>query len=206
MRTALTCFVVFFLLLASHTYTPAQEGQPVNQSFGPPPAAYQSIYYYSGTNLTFVCTAPSRVAETTITVSGASNANPVSFTATAHGFEYQSAAYALPAIKITGGTGNWTVINGVWVATPTSANAFTIPVNSTSLGALTGTLVVTTLAPRINQPVWSLRRALSDGSNNFVFSGWGTKVGGAGATNLVAGSPAMNKRCDERTASDTAYQ
>ncbi len=132
---------------------------PVSISQAPASLGYQVISVYSGTNLTYKCIARSnQIRSRTITVSAASNANPVSFTATGHGLDYQSGATTTPVVKITGGTGNWTVINGVWVATPTSANAFTIAVDSTSLGALTGTLVVTTLAPSISDAVWSIHK------------------------------------------------
>ena len=59
--------------------------QPVNQTQGPPPWGTQSLYYSSGGLSTYTCIANS-VQQTisTITVSAASNANPVSFTATAH--------------------------------------------------------------------------------------------------------------------------
>ncbi len=97
----------------------------------------QTINYYSSTDLIYTCTAYSTQPKTaTITVSAASNASPVSFTATAHGFDYPTASTNLPTVKITGGTLNWTPINGVWVATVTSANAFTIAVDSTTFGAL----------------------------------------------------------------------
>ena len=95
---------------------------PVNQTQGPPPIAYQRLFFYDGSNnLQYICWAPSdQLAETTIAISAASNANPVVFTYTG-GFDYQSGATTLPAVKITGGTGGWAAVNGVWLATPLSA-------------------------------------------------------------------------------------
>lgn len=194
------------IILASVLVARAQNpGAPVNVSQGPPPVGYQSLLYYTGSNLQYVCLAASdQINEQEITVTAASNANPVSFTATAHGFDYQSGATTLPAIKITGGTVNWTPINGVWVATPTSANAFTIAVNSTGFGALTGTLTVTTRAPLTTKSYWSVQKLVYDGSSNLIGTFWGSTPGGAGSTALTAGGVAMNKICANRAA--LAYQ
>lgn len=180
-------------------------GSPVNPNAGPPPIAFQKLFYYSGSNIQYVCqTLSDRINEQPITVTAASNANPVSFTATAHGFDYQSGATTLPAVKISGGTGNWTAINGVWVATPTSANAFTIAVNSTTFGALTGTLVVTTRAPLTTANYWAVQKYVYDGSNNLIGSFWSATPGGLSSTALVAGGVALNSICANRAM--LAYQ
>lgn len=185
----------------------AQEGQQVNETIGPPLVGYQKLPYTSGGNLIYLCVAKSNQGRiSTITVSGASNANPVSFTATAHGMgDYANlGATVTPIVKITGGTGNWTAINGTWTATPTSANAFTIPVDSSAFGALTGTLVVTTLSPIHTNPVWSIFKMTYDGSNNWTGQGWAQRPGGAGATSLNGGSTGTSFRCSERAT--LAYQ
>lgn len=64
--------------------------------------------------------------------SAASNANPVSLTLVNHGLITGT------SITISGGTGAWAAINGTFTPTVTSADTFTIPVNSTGLGALAG--------------------------------------------------------------------
>lgn len=184
----------------------AQDGQQVNESEGPPYRAYQKLFYVSGTNIQYICVAQSQSKTTPITVTAASNANPVSFTATAHNLgDYGNlGATVTPIVKITGGTGNWTVINGTWTATPTSADAFTIPVDSAALGALTGTLVVTTMSPRHNEAVWSVQKFMYDGSNNLTGSGWAQLPGGAGATSLNGGSTGLGFKCSLRAT--LAYQ
>lgn len=185
--------------LAAALILHAQEA-PVAMSQAPTAIGYQELYVYSGSNLTYKCLArSSQILVRRVTVSAASNANPVSFTATGHGFDYQSGATTTPVVKITGGTGNWVAINGVWVATPTSANAFTIAVDSTSFGALAGTLVVTTLAPSINAAVWSIHKFVYDGSSNLIWSGWGSNPGGLGANALLSGATAQNLVCASRT-------
>jgi len=80
---------------------------------------------------------------TNISITAANNANPVTLT---------TAGYQLTngqAVTISGATGNWatggtfgTGINGTWQITKTGANTFTIPFNSSTSGALTGSPVV----------------------------------------------------------------
>src|SRR6185436_799832 len=121
------------------------------------------------------------------------NANPVSFTST-HGFDYQSGATTTPVVKISGATGGWTGINGVWIATPTGSTTFTIPVNSTGFGTYTGQApTFTTLAPSMTALIWSIEKFVYDGSNNMIWSGWGSNPGGAGATRLVAGQTEVGR-------------
>lgn len=192
----------------------AQDGLATNDSQGSPFAAYEKLIYSDGSgNVTYMCVAKSSVGNsngstipTTVTVTAASNANPVSFTATAHNIgDYGNlGATVTPIVKITGGTGNWSVINGTWTATPTSANAFTIPVDSTSLGALTGTLVVTTMGPRHNNPVWSIFHQTVDGSSNTTSIGWAQRPGGAGVLDLKGGVTGYSFKCSERAT--LAYQ
>lgn len=179
------------------------------------PTPLTTVYFYSGSNLIYSCTAlavqprslPGFSGSTTnsgvITVSAASNANPVSFTATAHGLDFPSAATIAPVITISGGTGNWTPINGSFVATITSANAFTIAVDSTSFGALTGTLLVTTAAPKDTEAVWLVKNYVYSGAN-LIFSGTGYAPAGAGTTSRVGPSNAMNQICANRAT--LAYQ
>lgn len=183
----------------------AQQAPPVNQSIGSPPFAVQSIYDYAGgANLVYVGSAMSDQGRDQImTVSAASNANPVSFTATAHGFDYQSAATTTPVVCISGATLNWTPINGCFAATPTSANAFTIAVDSTTFGALTGTLVVTTRAPLTTSPVWAISKNVYTGTT-IIWSGWAALPSGAGVGPSSAGSTANRYIWDNRTT--LAYQ
>lgn len=184
----------------------AQTGGPiVNPITGAaPPSASQVIYVYSSNNLVYRCIAPSTTSQTTVTVTAASNASAASFTATSHGFDYQSGVTVSPVISIQGATGNWTPINGVWLATISSANAFTIPVDSTTFGALTGTLVVTTVSPRTNQKQWAIQHFVYDGTPNLIWSGWAVNPDGAASTNLVGGASSYTFACASRA--NYAYQ
>lgn len=164
---------LLILGLVAAALASAQDGLSVNITPGPPQRAYQIVYGYSGTNLSYICYAPSVVttgtrAVRTTSISAASNASPVSLTSTAHGFD----ANSRPSVTISGGTGNWTAINGTFVATITGANTFTIPVDSTAFGALAGTIVFTSTAPRTNQTDWAVERYFYDGSNNPILAVW----------------------------------
>lgn len=187
-------------LFALLTLACSMFAQEVVISQKPETQGYSLNPVYSGSDLTYLCKARSAQPISTITVSAASNANPVSFTATAHGLDYQSGATITPLISIQGATGNWTPINGVFVATPTSANTFTIAVDSTAFGALTGTLTVTTRAPKTTSLIWSIWHGVYS-SGMLLWSGWasGPSVAGATTDKLGGGSPAMAFACASRT-------
>lgn len=70
-----------------------------------------------------------------VSISAASNASPVSLTSVAHGL------ITGDQVTISGGTGAWAAINGTFTVTVTSADTFTVPVDSTAFGALAGTIV-----------------------------------------------------------------
>lgn len=66
-------------------------------------------------------------------ISAATNANGVRFTCNGHGLTTGQ------KVGLTGFTGNWAPCNGNWVVTMIDANTFSIPVDSTSFGAMSGT-------------------------------------------------------------------
>lgn len=167
------------------------QGPEVTISQGPSPNEFQIVYGYTGANLVYVCYAKSRQPTSgTISISAASNANPVSLTSTGHGFNTNSR----PRITISGATGNWTPINGAFTATITGANTFTIPVDSTTFGALAGTVVFTTVGPRTNQPQWAVKQFAYDASSNLVSSAW------------LGGSSALQAKCSDATSTTTNVQ
>jgi hypothetical protein len=70
------------------------------------------------------------VLEQSGTITAASNANPVSFTSVAHHL------ITGEQVVLSGFSGNWSILNGqTFTVTVTGANTFTIPFNSTPLGA-----------------------------------------------------------------------
>lgn len=191
---------LFTSLLLIGGIAAAQDGTPVNLSQGPPHIPYQAVYGYtvngSVYNLTSVCFAPSELtagfrAETNIAISAATNANPVVFTSTGHGFNTNSR----PSITISGATGNWTPVNGTFTATIIDANTFSIPVNSTGFSTLTGTLTFTTTAPRLNQPEWAVELYAYDANNNLISRTW-----------LKGSSGIGTAKCSDATSTTTNIQ
>lgn len=162
--------------------------------------AEQVLMFYDGSsNLEYVCTARSRVSQTAVSVSTISNANPGVATATAHGLTNTA------VVRITGATAGWAGINGTWLATVTTVDAFSIPVNTSGFGSFSGqSITVTTVSPRTNFGVWKVLRLFYDGSNNLIRTGWAAEPGGAGSSRLEGGAAEYNKVCADRAS--YAYQ
>lgn len=156
----------------------AQDGQVVSVDPGVGPAPKVVMMFYTGaiTSPEYICTARNTQTSTNIAISSATAANPGVFTASADTGLYIDSTHILkPRITITGGTGNWTAANGTWVVNPTAATTFTIRNTSTgteldtsSLGAVAGTLVASTTSPRFNQMHWVVRKSIFDGSNRII--------------------------------------
>jgi len=203
---AFSLAIIVAALVTTAIPSHAQSDSPIQTiSGGLPNIGYQQIYTYTSGLLTYQCFGRSTANVSTITVSAASNANPVSFTATAHGLDYQSLATITPAVYIYGATSGWTGINGQFIATPTSANAFTIPVDSTSFGTFVGqTIVVSTKALKTTDKVWAITKRVYDASNNLIWSGWAVDTTGATLDSLGGGSPSFKFACASKTT--YAYQ
>lgn len=184
------------------------QGQSVRQSEQPADLGSQSLNVYSGTDLTYRCVAPSSSAATsTITVTTATAANPGVFTATAHGFDYQSGATITVLVFINGFTGGWTGLNGLHVLTPSSANALTSDVDTSGFGAFGAQVpALITRAVRTTDAVWAIQHYVYDGSHNTIWSGWAAGAANATATSgdLVGGRPSYSFACASRTT--YAYQ
>lgn len=116
-----------------------------------------------------------------VSISAATNANPVVLTSTAHGFLLT----ARPRVTISGATGSWTPINGTFTATVIDANTFSIAVNSTTFGALAGTITFITTAPRLGVSEWAIQTFGYDGSGNTTNVQW------------LNGNNTMNQKCTD---------
>jgi len=169
-------------------YLQAQDSPSVSISAGPPSKGYvKALFYNAGGLLEYICNSPAAPASpitVTTSVSAATNANPVVFTATAHQFPLGS----LPKIVVSGGTGNWTAVNGTFQATVIDANTLSIAVDSTSLGALAGTVIFTSTYPRLDKSVWSIVKQAYNASNQLIQIGYAN------------GSSAAANACSNRTA------
>lgn len=153
-----------------------------------PDTAYQFILGYSGDNTIYICKAASQQPTSpSISVASISNANPAVFTVSGgHGF-YVDAMHT-PKVTVSGGTGNWTAVNGTWTATLINSTTFSIAVDSTAFGAVAGTIVYTTKAPRTTSPVWSVQ-AFAYSAANMIWAGWAN--GTTSATTTCTGSPSQ---------------
>lgn len=172
-----------FLLLTAALY--AQPETRLSQKN--PDVAYQFVLGYSGTNAIYICKAASlQPTSSAISIASATNANPVVFTVTAgHGFD----ASSHPQVTISGGTGNWTAVNLTnTTATIINSTTFSIAVNATAFGAVAGTLVYTTRAPRTTAAIWSVQSLAYDGSSNLIWTGWAG--GTTSPVNTCTGAPA----------------
>ena len=189
---------LFLSLLSLAALALGQDGTPVTPSVGPPPTPFQLVYGYTGSNLTSICYAPStdaagtgRFVRQVVAIASATNANPVVFTVTAgHGMNLST----LPSITISGATSGWTGVNGTFVATPLSTTTFSIPVNSTTFGALSGTLVFHTSAPLLNQYVWAVQQYAYNVSNAVISVSW------------LYGSTGFQARCTDAGSTTIANQ
>ena len=169
----------FILLLLAAMALQAQTEMRLSQRN--PDVGYQMILTYSGTSLLYLCKAASiQPTSPAISIASATNASPVVFTVSGgHGFN----ASSLPLVTISGGTGNWTAVNASLTATILSSTTFSVAVDSTSFGAVSGTLVFTTRAPRTTSSIWSVQKFVYDGSANMIWSGW------------VGGTPSYTTTC-----------
>lgn len=184
------------LVLAVSTF--AQDGATVNLYTGPQQVPLQSFFFYTGSNLTTVCWAKSFSPNTRFTITSATAASPAVFTFASHGF-FVTSAITTPRVSISGATGSWVSLNADWLLTPTAANTFTLAnpttgtnLDSTGFGALAGTVVLNTTAPRTSQNYWSMMKLTYDVSNNLT--GKFLAFGDAGTRGVFA------NKCDDRAA------
>jgi len=174
----------YLLLFATAMAAMAQPETRISQKN--PDTAYQFILGYSGDNVIYICKALSiQPTSTSVSVASISNASPAVFTVSGgHGFY----ASSTPKITVSGGTGNWTAVNGVQTATIINSTTFSIPVDSSAFGAVAGTIVYTTRAPRTTDYVWSVQ-SMSYSAANMIWSGWSN--GTTSATSTCTGTPSQ---------------
>lgn len=176
---------------------PLMRAQEVIVSDQPESRAFTKILHWTAGVLDYTCTARSLQTQNQITVTTISNANPGAVTATAHGFYYSASGITAKAVVfISGATGNWTPINGTHVVTPTSANAFTIDVDTTAFGAWgSQSITMTTRAPLTTKNIWSVKSYVADASGNPVLIAYRADSTTSGLGNLGSGSTSMNAPC-----------
>lgn len=172
MRTLVTLLLVCSWAWAQDPPNPYQKG-------------FSTIEFFDGSNrLEYLCQAYSAQRPFQLTVASATNQSTGQFTTASHGMYVANWPYK-PKVTISGGTGNWTAANKSWILIPISTTQFTlvslagVPFDTTSLGAVTGTLVVVISTPRTNANHWFLRKFSYDASSNNigVLTGYDSTVG-----------------------------
>lgn len=185
------------LILAVTAY-----GQTVAISRGTPDVAVTSLYYYSGTNLTYICKTPPQhnpqsygwaitpaaYQGTLTSIAVSSNTGTVT-TVGAHGLT------AGNLVTVSGST--TTALNGTYVIqTVGSTTTFTITTSGVGNATYsTAALVLSSTAPRTTDARWNIERFTYDGSNNLIADQSSTNGSGGIA------STAYNQVCDNRAVS-----
>lgn len=185
------------LLLLSCGVAAAQQGQNVSIYQGVNPNPVTIFIDPASAQLKYICTAASFVATSTSSVSSATAANPAVFTVSAdHGF-YVTDWPTRPRVKMTGATGNWAGLSAPqadWILVPLSTTTFTLKTTAgvdfdgTGFGALTGTVVMSSNAPRMTAPVWAIRKITYDATPEFK-----SQVMAYSATGGFAGNVCANR-------------
>ncbi len=135
------------------------------------------------------------------TISGATAGNPTSLTVTAHQFPVGTLIAPVGYITVSGFTGAWAACNGQWAngaALAGNSTHITIPVDSTSFGAVTGSGMKWVLRTNVDftaHSQWQVGHVTNISGTTVTYEWWGHQpenVGGNGAGIAVAvNSPAQ---------------
>jgi hypothetical protein len=117
----------------------------------------------SSYNTRFVGYATSQGDRGLLTVSAATNAAAAVFAVTGH---LLGTSGTITLCDVKGGTGNWAAVNGVQTIALLDANTFSVPVDSTGFGAMTGAITVSV------RPLFSTNAAPINGLNMSTAVGW----------------------------------
>ena len=158
-------------------WNPGEQAAAVSQVDFPPSVGVQMRIDASNSNTVLVCYAKSVQSPDSVSVA------PFSVTAAKGSVTTLTGAFGLystaspapkPLVTISGATGTSAVLNGTWTATMTGTTTATVPVDTSGIsGSITGALTVVTFAPRLSQPVWSVKVIITSGSNTSIFWGGG---------------------------------
>jgi hypothetical protein len=128
----------------------------VNISVGPPEEAYTIVSDDSAASPTYVGKARSfQLTPLLIAVTSASKAAACVIVSTGHGLRSGN------RVIVSDATEDWAGLNGSHVVTVIDDNSFSIPINTSAYeGDFDGAM--TTRAPRLTAPVWSIQRQTID--------------------------------------------
>lgn len=146
------------LLFALSVSSAFAQGQAVNQVQGPPPTAWVGQDFYNGSNqIIYICYSPAYAALTTYSVASstltsiavATNVGTVTLSATAQ-------FWVGSRLVVSGSTTS--ALNGTYKVTAVSGSTVTITTSGVADATYnTAALVITTNAPLLNAPVWSIQ-------------------------------------------------
>lgn len=128
---------------------------------------------FNTSQLAYTCKGQSdstaRLSRTPIAISAMTVANPTVATSTAHGLALNSR----PQVTVSGATGaGWSAVNIATTATVVDANTFSIPVDTSALGAVGGSPVFVTSAPRLGITEWAVQKFAYDLGQNLIGVFW----------------------------------
>lgn len=141
-----------------------------------PSVPYQLAQFHDSDTVSYYCYCrnpnPSSPTRSTAlpAISGISNAadGVVTF-ASAHQLHTPSN----PRIELSGLTLGWAGVNGSRVVTVNGANTVVLTgVDTSLLGAVSGAPVAITLAPKLSDPVWAIKKEVRDVNGRTIFTGW----------------------------------
>ncbi len=168
--TISTVLSTLALALGFAGFALAQDGQPVNDSQGPPYVSYSTILKYSGSNVIATCVARSQQPAATFSVSGstpfvltsigvATNVGTAT-TVSDHGLNIGD------KIVVSGGTADPDINATYAIATVPTTKTFTITTVAVSDGTYNNAaLQFATNSPRSTQPIWSITKFTIVSSN-----------------------------------------
>jgi hypothetical protein len=125
-------------------------------------------YSFTSGNAQYYCFAHTPASITSLSITSVSNAASAVVTYSGHGFNPLSN----PTVTFSGATGSWSTLNSSFVATVIDANTFSIPLNTSSFGALAGTVVLKTAAPLLTQPIWLVLKNINDTATSTTATMW----------------------------------
>ena len=188
-RTSFKSLIVIACLFAILAF-PIQAQSPDDSavSTSVPKRAWTELRFYDATDtdlLLYKCLAPAVVAQTTMTITAATNATPIVITvgSETHGLKDGS------LVTISGVLGN-TAANGVRQIVSTGTSAFSLKTVAGADVAGNGTYTsggtVYTTAPRTNKAHWGVQVFEYDGNVQLIRTSWAAVTSGATSGQICA--------------------
>lgn len=169
--------LIIFVLVAGSLLAQSDSSN-VQLSNGVPNVAYTRIFAYSGTNISYICTAlSSQPTVLPIFVTNVTLASPAVATVSNHGYYFATGITQKILVYISGATGAWINLNGLKIFTPITTGAFNITntdgtnFDSSGMGTwATQSISTSTRAPRAASSVWSVQKMIYNSDNVLVLA------------------------------------